>query len=42
MPAVAEPWGLACNTSVAMHPVKVPEDGLKASPATAPAVHTYR
>jgi hypothetical protein len=41
-PAVAEPWGLACNTSVATHPLMVPEDGLKAGPATAHAVHTYR
>jgi hypothetical protein len=37
---VAEPWGLACHTSVAMHPVMVPEDGLKAGPATAHAIHT--
>jgi hypothetical protein len=39
---VAEPWGLACNVSVEIHPVMVPEDLLKAGPAIEQAVKQYR
>ena len=42
IPAVAEPWCLAFNASVEIHPVMVPEDLLKAGPAIEQAVTKYR
>jgi hypothetical protein len=41
-PAMAEPWFLAFNASVEIHPVMVPEDLLKTGPAIAQAVTKYR
>ena len=41
LPAMAEPWCLAFNASVEMHPVMVPEELLKADPAIAQAVKQY-
>ena len=42
IPAMAEPWFLAFNASVEIHPVMVPEDLLKAGPAIDQAVKKYR
>jgi len=42
IPAVAEPWFLAFNAQVEMHPVMVPEDLAKAGPAIDQAVKKYR
>ena len=42
IPAMAEPWFLAFNASVEIHPVMIPEDLLKAGPAIAQAVNQYR
>jgi hypothetical protein len=42
IPAVAEPWFLAFNASVAIHPVMVPDDLMKAAPAIEQAVKKYR
>jgi len=41
IPAIAEPWFLAFNASVEIHPVMVPEDLLKAGPAIEQAVKKY-
>ena len=41
IPAMAEPWFLAFNASVEIHPVMVPEDLLKAGPAIEHAVNKY-
>jgi hypothetical protein len=42
IPAIAEPWFLAFNAHVEMHPVMVPEDLAKAGPAIEQAVKKYR
>lgn len=41
IPAVAEPWFLAFNASVEIHPVMVPDDLVKASGAFEVAVRKY-
>jgi len=41
IPAIAEPWFLAFNASIEMHPVMVPDDLMKASPAINQAVKKY-
>jgi hypothetical protein len=41
IPAMAEPWFLAFNAGVEIHPAMVPEDLAKASPAIAEAVKKY-
>ena len=41
IPVMAEPWFLAFNASVEIHPVMVPEDLLKAGPAIEQAVKKY-
>ena len=41
IPAIAEPWFLAFNAHVEIHPVMVPEDLAKASPAIEQAVKKY-
>jgi hypothetical protein len=41
IPALAEPWFLAFNASVEIHPVMIPEDWLKAGPAIEQAVKKY-
>ena len=41
IPAIAEPWFLAFNASIEIHPVMVPEDLAKAGPAIERAVKTY-
>jgi hypothetical protein len=41
IPAIAEPWFLAFNASVEIHPVMIPEDLLKAGPAIEQAVNKY-
>jgi hypothetical protein len=41
IPAIAEPWFLAFNASVEMHPVMVPEDLDRASSAIDTAVKKY-
>jgi hypothetical protein len=41
IPAIAEPWFLAFNASIEIHPVMVPEDLLKAGPAIEQAVKKY-
>jgi hypothetical protein len=42
IPAIAEPWFLAFNAHVEMHPVMVPDDLMKAGPAIEQAVKKYR
>jgi hypothetical protein len=42
IPAIAEPWFLAFNAHVEIHPVMVPEDLAKAGPAIEQAVKKYR
>ena len=42
IPAIAEPWLLAFNASIEIHPVMVPEDLAKAGSAIEAAVHKYR
>ena len=41
IPAIAEPWFLAFNASVELHPVMVPGDLAKASGAIEKAVKAY-
>jgi len=41
LPAMAEPWFLAFNASVEIHPVMIPEDLLKAGPAIEQAANKY-
>jgi hypothetical protein len=41
IPAIAEPWFLAFNASVEIHPVMVPEDLAKAGKAITAAVKKY-
>ncbi len=41
IPAVAEPWVLACNASVSFQPVMVAEDLERAGPAIEQAVQKY-
>ncbi len=41
IPAIAEPWFLALNASIAIHPVMVPADLAKAAGAIEKAVKTY-
>jgi len=41
IPAIAEPWFLAFNASIEMHPVMVPDDLMKAGPAIEQAVKKY-
>ena len=42
IPAIAEPWFLAFNASVGIHPVMVPDDLAKAGKAITAAVKKYR
>lgn len=41
IPKFAEPWFLAFDAEVELHPVMAPEDLEKAGPAIAEAVNTY-
>lgn len=41
IPGVAEPWMLAFNVSVELHPVMVPEDLMKTGPDIEAAVEKY-
>jgi hypothetical protein len=41
IPAIAEPWFLAFNARIELHPVMVPADLAKAGPAIEQAVKTY-
>jgi len=41
IPAIAEPWFLAFNASIEIHPVMVPEDLARAGSAIDQAVKTY-
>ena len=41
IPAIAEPWFLAFNASIELHPVMVPEDLMKAGSAIEAAVKKY-
>jgi len=41
IPAIAEPWFLAFNASIAFHPVMVPDDLAKAGGAIEKAVKKY-
>jgi len=41
IPAIAEPWFLAFNAAIEIHPVMTPEDLAKAGPAIERAVKTY-
>lgn len=41
IPAIVEPWMLALDASVELHPVMVPEDLMKAGPAFERAVRQY-
>src|SRR5690349_8559495 len=41
IPAIAEPWFLAFNASIEIHPVMVPEDLARASGAIEAAVKKY-
>ena len=41
IPAIAEPWFLAFNAHVEIHPVMVPDDLMKAGPAIEQAVRKY-
>jgi hypothetical protein len=42
IPAIAEPWFLAFNASIEIHPVMVPDDLVKAGSAIEAAVKKYR
>ncbi len=41
IPAIAEPWFLAFNAAIEIHPVMVPDDLAKAAPAIKKAVKKY-
>ncbi len=41
IPAIAEPWFLAFNASIELHPVMVPDDLMKAGPAIEQAVKKF-
>ena len=41
IPAIAEPWFLAFNAHIEIHPVMVPDDLMKARPAIEQAVSKY-
>jgi hypothetical protein len=41
IPAIAEPWFLALDASIEIHPVMVPDDLAKAGPAIERAVKNY-
>jgi hypothetical protein len=41
IPAIAEPWFLAFNAHIELHPVMVPDDLMKAGPAIEQAVKKY-
>ena len=41
IPAIAEPWFLAFNASVEIHPVMIPDDLAKAGSAIENAVKKY-
>jgi hypothetical protein len=41
IPAIAEPWFLAFNARIEIHPVMTPEDLMKAGPAIEQAVRKY-
>ncbi len=41
IPAICEPWFLAFNAAVEIHPVMIPEDLMKASSAIENAVKKY-
>ena len=41
VPAIAEPWFLACEASMEAAPAMTPEDLMKAGPAIADAVKKY-
>jgi hypothetical protein len=41
IPAFAEPWFLAFNAQIELHPVMTPEDLAKAAPAIARAVERF-
>ena len=41
IPGIAEPWFLAFNASLELHPVMIPADLAKAGPAIERAVKTY-
>ena len=42
IPAIAEPWFLAFNASIEIHPVMVPDDLAKAGRSIEAAVNKYR
>jgi len=42
IPAIAEPWFLAFNASIEIHPVMVPDDLARAGSAIEAAVKKYR
>ena len=41
IPAIAEPWFLAFNASIEIHPVMIPEDPARAGGAIENAVKKY-
>jgi hypothetical protein len=41
IPALAEPWFLAFNAGIELHPVMIPQDLAKAGPAIEQAVKKY-
>ena len=41
IPAIAEPWMLAFNASIELHPVMIPDDVAKAGDAIAQAVKNF-
>jgi len=41
IPAIAEPWFLAFNASIEIHPVMVPDDLIRAGSAIEAAVKKY-
>ena len=41
IPAIAEPWFLAFNAAIAIHPVMIPDDLIKAGSAIEKAVKKY-